>query len=387
MRFSKHKLLNKNILSHIGLWVSVILFLSFIYGVGAPGTFTSFFIILMFIPVHVTYFYTAAYWLIPKYIDENSHLKLAASLLTLAIVCTLAFRTIEIFWADPYFNRVMLEQNPEFQWKKLRGTIKEQYLNPIFLVTAFEQTNFIIWICLAIRFFRMWHFKKQSALQAELNFLKAQVHPHFLFNTLNNLYALSLENSPKSPTAILGLSNILRYMLYECNTDKVYLKRDLEILENYINLEKLRYEDQLDLTVSINGWIKEQTIAPLLMLPLVENAFKHGASEMIKDAWINIQVEINGNNLKLKVSNGFPVELLEHTEDEREKIGLINVHRRLRLLYPNAYTFNTYADDDIFVAILELDLSKNQEKIASSSIEDSRIEPKQDTPMQALNTP
>jgi LytS/YehU family sensor histidine kinase len=213
----------------------------------------------------------------------------------------------------------------------------------------------------------MWHFKQQAALQTELNFLKAQVHPHFLFNTLNNLYALSLKKSPRSPTAILGLSNILRYMLYECDTDRVYLKRDLEIIEHYIALEKLRYEDQLDLTISINGKIGQQTIAPLLMLPLVENAFKHGASEMVGNAWINVQIEIRDKHLKLKVSNSFPPQSVESRDDKREKIGLVNLQRRLRLLYPGTYDFKTFFDEDIFIAILEINLEDFPQQKQQSS--------------------
>ena len=129
----------------------------------------------------------------------------------------------------------------------------------------------------------MWYEKQRAALEAELNLLKGQLHPHFLFNTLNNLYALTLNQSSRSPSVVMGLSEILRYMLYEANRESVLLKRDVEILENYIGLEKIRYEDRLDLNFNISGISEEQKIAPLLILPLVENAFKHGTSERIGD--------------------------------------------------------------------------------------------------------
>ncbi|WP_199120997.1 sensor histidine kinase [Pedobacter sp. ASV28] len=227
------------------------------------------------------------------------------------------------------------------------------------MMHALEQSNTVVWICLMISFFKMWYERKQAALQAELNFLKGQIHPHFLFNTLNNLYAHTLSQSPKSPVIVLGLSNILRYMLYECNSDLVPLKRDIEILKSYITLEKIRYEERLDLNLVIKGQIGHQQIIPLLMLPLVENAFKHGASEMVQDAWINVDLEVSEHRLKFKVSNSKPSEPVSSSKSHFGKIGLTNVRSRLELLYKNAHSFTTYDEGDMFVAILEVNLKSS----------------------------
>jgi LytS/YehU family sensor histidine kinase len=202
----------------------------------------------------------------------------------------------------------------------------------------------------------MWLDKRNAALQAELDFLKAQVHPHFLFNTLNNLYALTLERSPKAPETVLGLSDILRYMLYECNAEKVALKRDLQVLNNYIALEKIRFENRLDLNVSINGEIGNQLIAPLLLLPLVENAFKHGAGEVVEDPWITVDINLANNRLTMKVANLKPAEASKPNVMQEGMIGLSNVRKRLEILYPAHHHLRFVEEDDTFVAILKVDL-------------------------------
>ena len=230
------------------------------------------------------------------------------------------------------------------------------------MIHALEQVHAIVWGGLVIKFFRLWYERKQMALYSELNFLKAQIHPHFLFNTLNNLYALTLDNSPSSPEVVLGLSQILRYMLYECNSNYVLLQKDIEIIKNYITLEKLRHGNRLDLNFKVKGEVNQQQIAPLLMIPLIENAFKHGASEMMEDAWINIVLDVQASSIKLKVSNGKPEKQNQNSHQHFGKIGLENVRKRLALIYPDTHTFSTYNEEDMYVAILEINLDPTTTK-------------------------
>lgn len=347
------------VIQHTGFWLATLVVLTLIYGVGLPGFWFTCGIILMFLPLHMFYFYAVAYIGIPKFLYSKQYLKFLVFLIFCLISTSLAFRLLEITIADPIIYSAVKINNPAFIWHKLEGSFAQQFKDPGYLINAVEQTNFVVWIALAIKFFKMWYEKQQAALEAELGLLKGQLHPHFLFNTLNNLYALTLSKSPRSPGVVIGLSEILRYMLYEANAATVLLKRDIEILENYIALEKIRYEERLHLNFSVNGLTEELRIVPLLILPLVENAFKHGASEQIGVSWISIDLNVKVNLLKFKISNSKPEQRpgTENTKDHAS-IGLTNVRKRLEILYPQAHQLRIMEEEDIFAVILEINLDK-----------------------------
>lgn len=293
-------LAKKRVFQHIGFWLIVLLALTVLYSAGMPGFWVTLGIISMFLPIHMFYFYVVGYILIPKYFQKKSYVHFFVLLILCVTFTMVSFRLLEILVADPLLYAAVKINDPTVVWHKLEGTVWEQFKKPTYLISAFEQTNIFVWIALSIKFFKMWFERRQAALEAELNFLKGQLHPHFLFNTLNNLYALTLNQSPRSPSVVIGLSEMLRYMLYEANTDVVELEKDEKIVQSYINLEKIRYEERLDINFSINGLGSEYRIAPLLILPLVENAFKHGASEKVGQAWINMDLAIKNNLLKLR---------------------------------------------------------------------------------------
>ncbi|MGF1924628.1 MAG: sensor histidine kinase, partial [Bacteroidia bacterium] len=151
-----------------------------------------------------------------------------------------------------------------------------------------------------------------------------------------------------------------KYMLYETKTATISLERDVEVLQSYIALEKIRYEDRLELNFKVTENIKNYKIVPLLLLPLVENAFKHGASERVGDVWINIDLAIKDNILKFKVSNSKPEHLPGDIERHKGNIGLPNVRKRLDLLYPGVHEIKVYNEDEMFAIILEIDLGKHR---------------------------
>ncbi|WP_138481176.1 sensor histidine kinase [Dyadobacter bucti] len=352
-------LAQNRLFQHIAFWLIVMISLTAIYGAGMPNYWLALGVVAMFLPIHMLYFYAIAYVVIPKFFDRKKYVGFLALLLLCVLLSTVLFRLVEILIADPIINNAIREKDPTFEWQKLKGSFVEQFTKSVYLTSAFEQTNIFVWVALSVKFFKMWFERRQAAIEAELNFLKGQLHPHFLFNTLNNLYALTLNQSPRSAGVVMGLSEILRYMLYEANTDVVDLQKDVRIVESYIELEKIRYEDRLDINFSINGLLPGLRIAPLLILPLVENAFKHGASEQLGDAWINMDLLIKNNLLKFKIVNSKP----EHTfPEEREKhyvsIGLANVRKRLEILYPAAYQLKIREEEDLFAVILEIDLKK-----------------------------
>src|SRR5678810_1081919 len=152
------------------------------------------------------------------------------------------------------------------------------------------------------------HMRNQQLLkdnmEAQLQLLRAQVHPHFLFNSLNNIYSQTQVESPKGSKMIMGLSDILRYILYEGQKPLVPLQQELLMIKEYINLEKIRYGNKLDVPVMIPYKTDDIYIAPLLLLPFVENCFKHGTSNMLENPWINLTVELKDTTLVMKLMNG-----------------------------------------------------------------------------------
>jgi hypothetical protein len=342
---------------HAALWGVSTLVLTAIYGTAFGSYRLGFVVVLMLLPVHMVYFYSIVYWVIPRFFFRRRYVITALACLLIALLVAVLYRLNEMLLSDPYIFRFYKITDPAFSWGKLSGSFMTQLFRPTDFVNAVERSNVIVWIGVSLKFVQLWYERQQAALQAELNFLKAQIHPHFLFNTLNNLYALARSQSKQTPEVILGLSQILRYMLYECNAEMVLLKRDVEILENYIALEKIRYEDRLELNFHRSGKVASQQIAPLLMLPLVENAFKHGVSETIDAPWINIELTMSETRLVLKVSNSKP-ETTDTDAGTMEKVGLSNVRKRLELLYPANYQLEFCDDEGLYIVTLELDLVK-----------------------------
>jgi len=168
-------------------------------------------------------------------------------------------------------------------------------------------------------------------LNAEVNFLRAQVNPHFLFNVLNNLYALTLKKSELAPDVVLKLSEMMEYMLYDSNDAKVSLEKEITYLSNYIELERHRFSAEFTILLNINAKLSGHEIAPLLLLPLVENAFKHGLSKQTENGWLTVVIELNDTILTVIIENSKPVSA---SSKGRGGIGLDNLQKRLDLLYP-----------------------------------------------------
>ena len=189
---------------------------------------------------------------------------------------------------------------------------------------------------------------KQEKMTAELQLLKAQIHPHFLFNTLNNIYSFSLDLSPKTPQLILKLSSLLSYMLYDCKAEEVRLEKEVEIMKDYIDLEKERYGDKIEISWNVEGDIRDIFISPLLMLPFLENAFKHGASEQIEKPWMGVDISAASNTVKFKITNSKN----ENIQYSQQGIGINNVKKRLEFLYPGKHELKINDEGDFFAVSL-----------------------------------
>ena len=182
---------------------------------------------------------------------------------------------------------------------------------------------------------------EKRTMQSELRFLKSQINPHFLFNTLNSLYALTLKKSDNAPEIVIKLSEMMRYMLYECNEKQVLLSKEVNYLHNYLALEKLRQPKDIDIKFEVEGNVSHQMIAPLMFIPFLENSFKHGLSNNLSDGFVHIYLNVEGEDVLLRIENSKP-EKLPMRDPKRKSggIGLVNVKRRLNLLYPEQYSLN-----------------------------------------------
>src|SRR5215203_4544087 len=192
--------------------------------------------------------------------------------------------------------------------------------------------------------------------EAELNYLKAQTNPHFLFNTLNNVYSLARDKSDLAPESILRLSKILRFMLYETSGDYIAIEQELKILSDYIALERLRYDESLHINFNYDIEDMKQSLPPLLLIPLVENAFKHGVSETRTRPFVDIHLSVNKRQLEFVVKNS--TETSSGDENVKENIGLSNLRRQLELLYSD-YNLSAHEKDSVFTATLKINLGSH----------------------------
>lgn len=192
--------------------------------------------------------------------------------------------------------------------------------------------------------------------EAELNYLKSQTNPHFLFNTLNNIYSLARDKSDLAPESILRLSQILRFMLYETGGAYITIEQELKIISDYIALEKLRYDDSLRINFIHDIEDMKQALPPLLLIPLVENAFKHGVSETRNHPFVELQLSVNKRQLVFLVKNS--TEAFFGESIVKENIGLSNLRRQLELLYTD-FNLSVQQGESVFTATLKINLTSH----------------------------
>lgn len=196
-------------------------------------------------------------------------------------------------------------------------------------------------------------------VQTELQFLKSQINPHFLFNTLNNLYALTLKKSDLAPDVVIKLSDMLRYMLYECNEKEVALSKEIKYIQNYIELEKIRLSKNVDIQIKIEGDISKTYIAPLLIIPFIENSFKHGLKYSSSNAYLHFNVNANQNELAFYIENSKANNMAGSIRTNTTGgIGLVNVKKRLELIYPSTHSLKIQESPNSYTIDLKIKFKK-----------------------------
>lgn len=198
---------------------------------------------------------------------------------------------------------------------------------------------------------------ERQNLQSELKFLKSQINPHFFFNTLNNLYALTLKKSDLAPEIVLRLSEMMRYMLYESNEKEVSLEKEINYVKNYIELEKLRQGENFKVDFELHGTPNGKSIAPLMFIPFLENSFKHGLDAQINEGYVNIRMDLKEDSVEMDINNSKPKNAQPIRKTKAGGIGLENVQRRLKLLYPDRHILEIMNDENSFNVSLRIDLN------------------------------
>lgn len=202
---------------------------------------------------------------------------------------------------------------------------------------------------------------QRDNLNLELSFLKSQINPHFLFNTLNAIYARTADVDDHAADLVMRLSNLMRYSLYESNREKVVMTKEVDYIESYIELEKARFSEKVTIEYHLIGNPDHYFIAPLLLISFVENAFKHGTSRSIAPSFVYISIDLEGYNLRFQVKNSVPpksgLSSLKKTNEKAGGFGLLNTAKRLELLYPQKHKLTVTQTDEQFGIELEIDLT------------------------------
>ena len=350
------KLFQGGIWSHLIFWFSYVLFFGVLYGAYEENFRRSFSSELIFLPVKMLATYFTLYFLLPRYLMTGKYVRFGLWVIHLILISGLCQRLVTYYIYYPIFS-------PDSQAYHI--------LIPTKIIKEFVSVYPVVGLAVAIKLLKYWYQGKrdqqvlaQEKLEAELKFLKTQIHPHFLFNTLNNLYALTLKKSDQAPAMVLKLSDLINYMLYECNVERVPLRKEVKFIHDYIEIEKMRYGDLLELNLKIEGDKDERLVAPLIFLPFLENAFKHGANSQLEKAWVSISLTTRPDELIFKAENNSDKEV--ETGNGTEKgIGLNNVRRRLDLLYPDHYDLVILEEKDSFLVTLKIPLRKSTHSEAS----------------------
>jgi sensor histidine kinase YesM len=335
-------------LRHILFWICILNYFTWGFGIGPTGDVKSQYIrILWFIPGFMAVVYTLLYFLIPRFLVKKKYFNFILGFMGLIVFAILY---VEVFQLNYHSTNKFV--GFDFRWGK--------NILPFIHVAG---------IAISIKFIKYAYFQEDRAVKArqqktiaELELLKAQIHPHFLFNTLNNLFAHTLRNSTDSPQIVSRLSNLLRFMIYESRQDFIPLAEEIKLLNNYIDLEKLRYGQELDMSVTFTGDLENKLIRPLLLLPLIENSFKHGMSQQLEKKWIQLAMEVDQHILYFKLANSKdPKQVKTEVRGKSKGIGLENVRRRLELLYPGKYKMEVLDQDDVFLIDITLEIIEEKE--------------------------
>lgn len=302
---------------------------------------------LLMFSIHIIACYITIYFLL-RFLLKTKYSLFVAGILLLACAMILSGRMIDTI-IIPYITGHT-------------GNIQTPYYASIFagVINAIK----IIVLAVGIKLAKHWWFKQKEKerlekekIDTELQLLRTRIHPQFLFNTLNNIYLFSLSASPKAPEMLLKLSDILSYMLYDCSEEEVLLTKEIKMIRDYVALEKIRYGNKLEMNIQVKtGAGDEDKIAPMLLLAFVENSFHQSDSNLIEQAWLNLEIKVENHVLEMKLMNG---KSLQNQPKEKQGNELQITQKRLQLLYPGRHLLKITDEPEIMIIVLQLLLNES----------------------------
>jgi len=288
------------------------------------------------------------YYLFPKlYLKQKIYTFWIWNLFLIIAMAMLNFTAFELYFHQYHHSRNILKDT-----------------STLFRISRYLLMYFVIdYIAISILLFfqvkeqalRTKQLEKEKA-NAELKLLKAQINPHFLFNALNNIYSLSYSQSKKTPESILKLSEMLRYVFYDCSKDKVMLSDEIEYINSFISFQQIKTDYPQNITFLFEA--AEIEIAPMILMPFIENSVKYSRIESERDAFVNIEIKLNNGNIDFFIENS----IASNPPSQGTEMGLINVESRLELLYPNAYKYDFHKEKDLYSVNLKIFNTKNSSK-------------------------
>jgi len=370
----KVSLSGKSIFVHLAIWLSY-LFLLLLFYSESRGFIISLYRSLFIVSVQAVIFYLNLFYLLPILLEKKEYILYILFLLVLIAVFIWFFDYVMRYFIPDDIKSFIDQRDdtklPEsfidkriFEREKfIDGSARTRMLHGRFLLNGF-----FIFISLFIStiYYNMVVNRKREKeaiqlqnqmLEAETKMLKWQINPHFLFNILNNIYSMSQLKSDKTPDAIYKLSQMLRYVIYECNDNFVKLDKEIGYIQSYINLQLLKEENMQNVTFDLKNPNPNLTIAPMLLISFIENGFKHSHIEDTENSWIKIVLATSGKQLNFKMENSIPKITI--SKDKAGGIGIENVEKRLQLLYPDKYNLNITEKNGVYSVELKLELNED----------------------------
>lgn len=333
---------------HVFFWVCAWFFFIFYYKrYSEVNSYTLFASVINLLAAIATV-YTFNYHLIPKILLKNEWKKFIAY----------AFVAIVLF----FYIELLLTL---FLVVKLLDDEQRLFPEMIDVVMLFFNMFFVVFIAIAIKFYKRWSEKdyleqkvQKEKVEVELQMLKTQINPHFLFNTLNSIYVLAMKKSDQTADTVMKLSDMLDYILYKIDAPVIPVSTEIQIIENYIELEKIRFTNRVNLNFTYDFKSKDIQIPPMLIIPFIENAFKHGVAKSMEKSWIKISINETGQELDIAVSNS---KSQTPAKSKTGGIGLVNVKKRLDILFRDSYKLDISEKNNSYDVFLSIPIKQQVE--------------------------